>query len=171
MEGPGESGVGEYGSMALSDKQQIFVEEYLSTWNAAEAARRAGYSEKTARSQGQRLLTHVDIAEEIKNRVADRAMSADEVLIRLAEQARADQSKYLMPNGVDMEALIRDGKGHLVKGIKETKYGRDIEFYDAQAALVHLGKHHGLFADKVEYSGETTMRVVYGDDGTDDTPT
>lgn len=75
-------------------------------------------------------------------------MGPDEVLLRLAEQARAEYSAYLQIDGtVDLARLLQDGKGHLIKGIKETAHGRTIEFYDGQAALVHLGKHHGLFKD------------------------
>lgn len=156
--------------MALSDKQQVFVEAYLSTWNATEAARRAEYAKPG--QQGHRLLKNVEIAEEIQNRIADKAMTADEVLVRLAEQARNEHGKYITATGiVNLPQLIADGKGHLIKGIKETQYGKNIEFYDAQAALVHLGKHHGLFKDSVEHSGETTMRVIYGDDGTNDPAT
>lgn len=45
----------------MTDRQRKFAELYASCGNAAQAAREAGYSEKTARSQGQRLLTDVDI--------------------------------------------------------------------------------------------------------------
>src|SRR5690606_12450797 len=93
-------------------------------------------------------------------------MSADEVLVRLAEQARSAHGAYLSETGgIDMARLLADGKGHLVKGIKQTAYGRNIEFYDAQAALVHIGKHHKLFTEKVEHEGEVSLKVVYGDDG------
>lgn len=149
--------------MALSAKQRVFVEEYLATWNATEAARRAGYSEKTARSIGHENLTKPDIADEIKRRIAERTMSADEVLVRLAEQARSDYAAYITPNGtVDMARLVRDGKAHLVKAIKETQHARNIEFYDAQAALELLGKHHQLFATKVEHTGSIDLNVVKG---------
>lgn len=47
--------------MALSAKQRLFVSEYLIDLNATQAAIRAGYSEKTAYSQGQRLLKHVEV--------------------------------------------------------------------------------------------------------------
>lgn len=137
--------------MALTAKQQAFVDEYLKCWNAAEAARLAGYSEHTARSIGHENLTKPDIAEEIQRRVAERTMTADEVLTRLAEQARNEHGRYIAANGtVDLPMLIRDGKGHLIKGIKETAHGKTVEFYDAQAALVHIGKHHGLFKDNLE---------------------
>lgn len=158
--------------MALNDKQRVFVEEYLTCWNATEAARRAGYSELTARSQGQRLLTNVDIDAAIKARLAAKVMTADEVLVRLSEQARGVQSAYILPEGVvNMRQLVADGKAHLIKGIKETKYGKDIEFYDAQAALVHIGKHHKLFTEQVQHSGNvntTDVAVYLPDNGRQD---
>jgi len=52
--------------MALNDKQRRFIHEYLIDMNATEAAKRSGYSDKTARSQGSRLLTNADILAEIK---------------------------------------------------------------------------------------------------------
>lgn len=144
--------------MALSDKQQVFVEEYLATWNATEAARRAGYAHPN--QQGPRLLVNVGIEEEIKQRIADKVMTADEVLVRLAEQARNEHGNYITETGlVDLPKLIQDGKGHLIKGVKETQYGKNIEFYDAQAALVHIGKHHKLFTDSVEHSGSVDLNV------------
>ena len=47
------------------NKQECFVEEYLIDLNATQAAIRSGYSKNTAKSQGQRLLTNVDIARAI----------------------------------------------------------------------------------------------------------
>lgn len=158
--------------MEFTAKQEAFIDEYMKCRNGAEAARRAGYSQRTARSIGAENLAKPDIQEEIKRRASENAMQADEVLQRLAEQARNEHGMYINPDGtVDLPRLLADGKGHLIKGIKETQHGKNIEFYDAQSALVHIGKYHALFADKVEHSGETTMRVVYGDDGTDDPAT
>ncbi len=61
----------------LTPKQQRFVEEYLVDLNATRAAIRVGYSEKTAYSQGQRLLKHAEIA---------RAVNA-------AQEARTERTK------------------------------------------------------------------------------
>jgi phage terminase small subunit len=52
--------------MKLSEKQQLFVNEYLIDFNATKAAIRAGYSEKTAYSQGPRLLDNVEIQKAIE---------------------------------------------------------------------------------------------------------
>jgi len=77
-------------------------------------------------------------------------MGADEVLVRLAQQARAEYADYLRPDGtVDLEQMLADGKGHLIKGTKwDNRSGKlTVEFYDAQAALVHIGKHLGIFKE------------------------
>ncbi|MGO1061529.1 terminase small subunit [Acinetobacter lwoffii] len=53
----------------MTDKQRRFVDKYLIGLNAIQAAIRAGYSEKTARSIGQRLLTNVDIQKAIEEAI------------------------------------------------------------------------------------------------------
>nr|DAH84750.1 MAG TPA: Terminase small subunit [Caudoviricetes sp.] len=63
--------------MALTDKQQRFVAEYLVDLNATQAAIRAGYSEKTARSVGSENLTKPDVAELIRSKQAERAQKAE----------------------------------------------------------------------------------------------
>jgi phage terminase small subunit len=137
--------------MALSKKRQLFVEEYLISFNATEAAINAGYSKKTAASIGWENLRIPEIANIISQRLEASAMSADEVIMRLAEQARAGHSKYIDEDGeIDLAALIADGKSYLIKGIKDTKYGKQIEFYDSQSALNLLAKHHGLLTDRIE---------------------
>lgn len=78
----------------LTRKQQIFVIEYLNCWNASEAARRAGYSEKTARSQGERLLTNADIAEAIEAEITERQIKPAEILERLGQQARGEIGQF-----------------------------------------------------------------------------
>lgn len=191
--------------MALTGKQAIFAEEYLKCWNKTEAARRAGYdgNDATLSAIGYQNFKKLQIQEYIQQRIAENAMTADEVLMRLAEHARGEHGKYIntkprldmvamakdgkgdlildaidengdidvvrlalegklelyapyILNGgyVDLAALEREGKMHLVKGIKNTKDGLVVEFYDAQAALVHIGKYHALFTEKTELSGK-----------------
>lgn len=137
--------------MALNDRQQKFVNEYIITLNATESARRAGYSEKTARQIGAENLTKPDIREAIDLALKESAMSRGEVLARLTEQARIDLTPYMMDDGsVDIKKLKADGKGHWIKGIKDTRYGKAIEFYDTHAALVDLGRYHTLFVDRTD---------------------
>lgn len=55
----------------MNQRQRAFCEAYLKCGNAAEAARKAGYSARTARSIGQRLLTYADIREYPADRNAE----------------------------------------------------------------------------------------------------
>jgi phage terminase small subunit len=72
----------------LSDKQRSFIDEYVVDLNASKAAVRAGYSPRTARSQGQRLLTNVDILAEIHKRLqARRDTNEDRVEATIMELA------------------------------------------------------------------------------------
>ena len=162
----------------LTDKQHAFVEHYLRHWNATKAALDAGYSPKTARAIGSENLTKPDIAAAIQARLAELKMSADEVLIRLADHARGSLEPFINRNsdgeftGIDLS----DGKPlHLIKEATITKRTYDddsvettvkIKVHDPQAALVHLGRHHKLFTDTVETSGDVTIRVEYADPDT-----
>ena len=154
----------------LSHKQRAFVESYLQCWNASEAARRAGYKGR-ANTVGARTLSNVVIQAEIEKRLSEMAMSSGEVLARLAEQARGEGGHYLNgEGGLDLNRLIEDGKTHLVKAIRPTQAGLVIEFYDAQSALIHIGKHLGLFTERAlnidvsELTNEQLERIANGED-------
>lgn len=139
----------------VTRKQRAFIEAYLACWNAAEAARRAGYSARSARSIGHENLTKPDIRAEIDRRLAEMTMSADEVLVRLSEQARASMADFLVVDkeGVRLDPRKARKKLHLVKRLRQGKDGLRIELHDAQAALTLLGKRYGLFRELHEHSG------------------
>ena len=59
----------------LNEKQELFVQHYILTRNASEAARLAGYSEKSARNQGSRLLQEEAIQQRIYD--AEQEMTTD----------------------------------------------------------------------------------------------
>ena len=134
----------------LTDRQKRFVEEYaINGFNAMGAARSAGYQwpEKYA----YRIIRQPKIRAAIQARFKEHTMSAEEVLARLTEQARADYGNYIDDDGnVDIAALKKDGKAHLIKSISDSKYGKRIEFYDAQHAMALMAKYHRLFADRIE---------------------
>ena len=135
----------------MNIKQQAFVEEYLRCWNATEAARLVGY--KYPNRQGPRLLVNVGIKEKIQQRINEIAMSANEVLLRLAEQARADISDFVCEDGsIDWDKVRENGRT-----IRKITHRKDehsvIELYSSQRSLELLGKSHGLFSDRLEISG------------------
>ena len=111
--------------MALTEKQKRFVAEYLVDLNATQAAIRAGYSEKTAYSQGQRLLKNVEIRTAVhnasKNRESRTEITQDKVLNELGKVAFANAADYT-------DATL--------------KYSNKLR------ALELLGKHLGLFDGK-----------------------
>ena len=74
----------------LTPKQTLFVAEYLggANYNGAEAARRAGYSGRTARDQATELLSNPNNQAAIRTALAERSMPAEEVLVRKTEVAR-----------------------------------------------------------------------------------
>jgi phage terminase small subunit len=142
--------------MARSAKEQSFIEHYLICWNGAQAARDAGYSERTAKEQASRLLTKVDVQAAIQSRLSELKMSADEVLSRLTEHARGSIASFLVTNDAGTPTgfnLAPDRPLQLVKKVSITDKGISFEIHDSQAALALLGKAHGLFTDRVEHSG------------------
>lgn len=141
----------------LTVRQTNFINEYLTCFNATMAADRAGYTgdSNVLGVTGYELLRNPKISEAISQRLRESAMSADEVLMRLAEQARGEHGRYITTGGtVDIATLVNDKKAHLIKKVKETKDGMEYEFYDAQSALNTLAKHHGLLTDKTEITGK-----------------
>lgn len=143
----------------LTDKQAVFVAEYVTCWNATEAARRAGYSEKTARQIGAQNLSKLNIRQAIKAHLEAHAMSAAEATYRLSEMARGTMADFVDPltDTINLAKAERAGKLGLIKSFSrtDTEHGGStrIELYDAQAALVQIIKQHQLAA------GEPTSRV------------
>jgi len=162
----------------ITNRKRVFIQEYLSCWNATEAALRAGYSIRTARSQGSRLLTDVDIASEIKATLDNKAMSADEVLHRLAEHARGDMGNFIdiesMSFSLNLQKAKELGLTYLIKEIEDhvvmtsNKDGEETETHhikiklvDSKSALDTLAKYHGLLVDRTDLtSGGQPIKVV-----------
>jgi len=154
--------------MCLSPKRRMFIESYLQCWNGTVAARAAGYAHPG--SQAHRLLKNVELQAAIEARIAEKVMSADEVLVRLSQIARGEWRDYLEKDGAtDFARLIEDGKAHLVKAVKDTTWGKTVEFCDMQAALVQIGKTYGMFRDVHELTGKDggVLKVEYVNDWRD----
>jgi phage terminase small subunit len=152
--------------MSLNRRQEEFVTEYLNCWNASEAARRAGYSLKTAGKIGQENLQKPEIVAEIERRISERQIKPAEVLQRLTEHARSDMSDFVTIDPttgratIDLAAAKSAGKLHLVKKVRFTRQGTEVELYDAQAALEKLGKALGVLRDNVTVNQEGSLEIV-----------
>jgi phage terminase small subunit len=134
----------------LTPKQQRFVAEYLIDLNATQAAMRAGYSKKTAYAIGHENLSKPEIAAAIsalRIKVAEKAeLSIDWIVDRL--RTVAERCMQHEP--------VLDRKGERV--MVETPDGIEAAAFTFQAApanrsLELLGKHLGMFPDKVEHTG------------------
>lgn len=157
--------------MAFAPKHQEFINQYIACYfNATEAYKRVypKSSDNAARANAARLIANDNIAAEIQRRIDERTMNADEVLTRLADHARADIRDFLAVSGdgdVSLDIGAAEGKTHLIKKVTQrhsTRTTKDtviedvvltLELHDAQAALVHIGRHHKLFTDKTELGG------------------
>lgn len=127
----------------LTDKQTAFVREYLVDLNATQAAIRAGYSERTASRIGPQLLGKTWVREAIEKAQAKRArrveVTQDYVLSNLVEVVERTMQR----------APVLDRKGEQVTD----EEGRAVWTFDAKGAnraLELLGKHLGIFTDKVK---------------------
>lgn len=166
----------------LTNKQRVFVEEYLECWNGAEAARRAGYTgdNLTHAIIASQNLVKLNIAKYVKERIADKAMSADEVLARLGMIARGSLKPFVQTIGGDdafawPDLATEDAQENfgLLKKIKPKKRqgGQpgneyletevELEILDPLKALELLGRHHKLFTDKTDLtSSDGSMTPV-----------
>ena len=137
----------------MNRKQRKFADEYLIDLNATQAAIRAGYSKKTAKSLGQRLLTFVDVSayineqhERIHN---ERTADAQEVLEYLTSVMRGEtQSEVVTVVG------IGDGLSEARNVLKAP------EERDRLKAAELLGKRYRLFTEKVDLEAEVGVVIV-----------
>jgi terminase small subunit len=172
----------------LTPKQMRFVDEWLIDFNGKQAAIRAGYSAKTAEATAARLLRNVKVQAEISRRQKDlqrrTEISQDRVVKELARIAFADASDYacietymyenkdgtLSPLQVvspkDTGALSDDQRA-AIAGIKQGANGIEIKLHDKIKALELLGRHIGMFNDKLSLSGSDGGPLTFRWEGKD----
>lgn len=145
----------------LTPKERTFLINHLAGETQVKAAEIAGYAHPE--KQGWRLAHSPKIRAAIDEILTAQEMPKLKVVARLSQHAEAAYAPYLrVERGrvtIDLERLINDGWGHLIKGVKETQWGQAVEFYDAQTALIQMGRYHGLFTDNVNQSGEVSLKV------------
>lgn len=156
--------------MKLTAKQIRFVDEYLVDFNGTQAAIRAGYSEKTAAATAARLLRNVNIQAEISRRQKDlqrrTEVTQERVVKELARVAFADATDYVQVETriinrgevkVPIELAVHKETAELsadqraaIASIKQGANGVEIKLHDKIKALELLGRHIGMFNDKLD---------------------
>lgn len=155
----------------LTAKQRLFVVHYLGTWNATEAASRAGYkgTRNTLRVTGQDNLLVPAIKQAIADELERQTMGPEEVLSRLSMMARGTLDPFLVSDPDTGEVVVdlttESARAHmqLVKKVEQTVVRTledgskvlktKLEIHDPKVALDSIAKAHGMFRQRVEISG------------------
>lgn len=163
--------------MKLTDKQRRFCEEYLIDFNATQAAIRAGYSEKTAKSQGQRLLTNVDISayiQKCRDQLSDKTeITAERVINELGKIAFHNPKMLYDDDGniIPIQELP-DEVAAALSEIKTKHYQSKVDknmvlietsykIHSKNQALESLGKHFGIYEkDNRQKEQQSTVIIL-----------
>lgn len=158
----------------LTAKQQRFCDEYLIDLNATQAAIRAGYSPKTACEQASRLLANVKVQEVIAVKMAIRSkrtgINQDRVLMEIAKMAFVNIDDVIDLNTAQVKETATKEDLACIQSvkIKPTEFGteREIKLCDKKSNLELLGKHLGMFKDRVELDTDLDLNISidYGDE-------
>lgn len=151
--------------MALTPKQKIFANEYLIDLNATRAYKVAYpkvKKDEAAAVNGSRMLRNAKVADYIQKRMSEREkrteITQDRVLKELAKIGFADVTDFVTIEGhcvrvKPTDEMPRDALG-AIAGIKEGASGIEIKLNDKEKALELIGRHLGMWNDKMELSGE-----------------
>lgn len=169
----------------MTPKQARFAAEYIVDLNASQAALRAGYSKKTAHSQGSRLLQNAEVQAEIQRQMARReaktAITQERVLQEIACFAFGDirrifddetgalkhpsqWSREAAASIASVEVVTRKAPGPGDGEDAEVEYVHKIKMVDKKGGLELLGKHLAMFTDRTEHSGGLSIEVVDNSD-------
>lgn len=156
----------------MTAKQKRFCEEYLIDLNATQAAIRAGYSPESAQQIGAENMSKPVIRARIDTEMAERSrrtgVNADRVVQELAKIAFVKATDIIDPNTATVrdsateedKACIASVKFKSSSGENSDSVEREIRMCDKLKALELLGKHLGMFTDKVNVSGGGVVQIV-----------
>lgn len=149
----------------LTDKERRFIESYVAHMDLVRAFDYAGFGGYTGigkYNKARSILARPEVSKEVQERLLLKHMSKEEVLARLADQARNLAATHIQEDGeVDLQSLLEAGHATLIRKITKSKAGTTIEFLDPQKALELLGKHYRLFIDRIDQTNEVTIQVEY----------
>jgi phage terminase small subunit len=137
----------------LTEKQKAFCDYYIQTLNATESAKKAGYSEKTARKIGHENLTKPDIQNYISERLAEleskRVADAKEVLEYLTSVMRGEETE---------EVVVVENIGDFMSEARIVS--KKLNARERIKAAELLGKRYALFTDKVDSNLNVGIQIV-----------
>lgn len=162
----------------MTKKQKLFVAEYLIDLNATQAAIRAGYSVDTAGEIGHENLKKPEIQKAIAKAMAERnkrtGVNQDRVVLELARIAFINMTDVVDDHGRIKENATEDDKS-CIESIKyKESYSetgssveREVKIGSKLKALELLGKHLGMWNDKVDVNVAVPI-VISGEDSLED---
>lgn len=136
----------------MNARQKRFCDEYLIDCNATQAAIRAGYSAKTAKITGAKLLTNANlkayIEEQLEKIHNEKTADAQEVLEYLTAVMRGQHTEQVLK-------LVGEG----VQTITDI----DVAAKERIKAAELIGKRYGLFKDNLDVRGAIPVVISGGD--------
>ncbi|MGN0619208.1 MAG: terminase small subunit [Ruminiclostridium sp.] len=158
--------------MLITRKQKLFCDEYLIDLNATQAAIRAGYSVETAGSIGSENLKKPEISAYIGKAMAERSkrtgITADRVINEIAKVGFVKATDLIDPNTATIRSEASEEDLACIQSIKvkntvgadfETTE-REIKLCDKLKALEQLGRHTGIFNDKLSVTADSKVRII-----------
>lgn len=158
----------------LTPKQQMFADEYLIDLNATQAAIRAGYSTDSAAEIGYENLKKPHIRAYVDKAKAERSkrtgINQDRVLKELARIAFVKVTDLVDPRTAEVLEEASEDDLAVIQGIKVkqswsesgSSVEREVKVADKAKALDQLGRHLGMFNDKLDVNAN--MKVTFVDD-------
>lgn len=162
----------------MTKKQELFVAEYLIDLNATQAAIRAGYSAKNADKIGSELLGKTRVQQAIAKAMAERSkrtgVNQDRVVLELAKLAFINITDVVDSQGKIKENATKEDKS-CIESIKYKESSsdtgssveREVKIGSKLKALELLGKHLGMWNDKVDVNVAVPI-VISGEDSLED---
>jgi len=168
-------------------RHEAFVQEYLIDLNQTQAAIRAGYSPVSAAQTGSEIMSNPKVRARVDELMAERSrrtgVNADRVVRELAKLAFINADQVINFTTAEVKPDASEDDLAAVAGMKvkyvphksfddagepviDTAIEREVKLSDKTKALELLGKHLGLFTDKV--SLEMVQPVFDGEDGLED---
>ena len=142
--------------MKLTEKQKRFVDYYIETGNATEAAIRAGYSKKTARFIGNENLTKPNIKayidEKLKELDGKRIAKAEEVLQYLTKVMRGEETE---------QVVVMEGMGEGIS--RAITVEKQVSAKDRIKAAELLGKRYAMWTERQQVDANIGVVQIIDD--------